>query len=101
MKLSDLPAVPLHPGRILQEEFLTPLGITQTQLAKHISVPLRRVNEICRGRRSVSPQTALLLSQAFGTTAQFWLNGQITYDLAAAKQENRIYDVCPIVKSTG
>ncbi|AQQ09059.1 putative HTH-type transcriptional regulator YbaQ [Sedimentisphaera cyanobacteriorum] len=101
MKLSDLPAIPFHPGRILQEEFLTPLGITQTQLAKHIIAALRRVNEICRGRRSVSPQTASLLSQAFGATAQFWLNGQITYDLAAQKQKNRIYDVGPIVKSTG
>lgn len=73
---------PTSPGEILMEEFLAPLGITQTALARHIGVPVRRVNEIVRGKRAISPETAQLLSAAFGTSPQFWMNAQSGYDLA-------------------
>ena len=77
--------VPTHPGEVLQEEFLTPLGITQVALAKHIGVPVQRINEIVRGKRGVSPETAWLLAQAFGTTPEFWVNLQANHDLASEK----------------
>ena len=78
--MRDFP--PIHPGEILKEEFLEPMGITQVALAKHLGVPTQRINEIVRGKRGVTPETAWLLSQAFGTTPQFWLNLQMNYDLA-------------------
>jgi len=81
---------PTSPGEILAEEFLNPLGITQTALAHHIGVPVRRVNEIVRGRRAVSPETAQLLSAAFGTSAEFWMNAQSSYDLATHKIDVRV-----------
>ena len=74
--------IPTSPGEILDEEFLKPLGITQTALARHIGVPVRRINEIVRRRRAISPETAQLFSAALGTTAQFWMNAQAAYDLA-------------------
>lgn len=77
-----------HPGEILKEEFLAPTGITQSALAEHIGVPLQRVNEIIRGKRGVTPETAWLLSQALGTTPQFWMNLQDAYDLTS-KHPNR------------
>lgn len=64
--------VPTHPGEILLEEFLNPMGLSQVELAAHIGVPVQRVNEIVRGKRGVTPETAWLLSQAFGTTPQLW-----------------------------
>lgn len=96
MKTINIPAVPIHPGEILQHEFLEPLGLTQTALAKHLDVPKRRINEVCRGRRAITPETAWLLAQAFGTTPQFWLNGQAIYELAAAKQKKRLRKVARI-----
>jgi antitoxin HigA-1 len=77
-----------HPGEILREEFLVPAGVTQVAFARHIGVPLQRVNEIIRGKRGISPETAWLLSQALGTTPQFWMNLQNTYDLTI-KRPNR------------
>ena len=77
--------VPTHPGEILQEEFLTPLGFTQVELARHIGVSLQRVNELVRGKRGVTPETAWLLAQAFNTTPEFWLNLQVAHDLAERK----------------
>lgn len=74
--------MPTPPGEILDEEFLKPLGITQTAFARHIGVPVRRVNEITRGRRTISPETAQLFAAALGTSAQFWMNAQTSYDLA-------------------
>ena len=74
-----------HPGEVLKEEFLEPLGITQLAFAQHIGVPLQRVNEIVRGKRSVTPETAWLFSQALGTTPQFWMNLQDAYDLTSKK----------------
>ena len=74
--------VPTHPGVILLEEFLEPLGLTQVDLARHLHVPNQRINEIVRGKRGVSPQTAWLLSQALGTSPEFWVNLQANHDLA-------------------
>lgn len=76
---------PIHPGEILQEEFLAPLGISQYRLAKDTSVPPRRINEIVRGQRSVSADTALRLARYFGTSDQFWINLQTRFDLEAEK----------------
>ena len=68
--------IPTSPGEILSEKFLLPLRVTQTALAKHIGVPVRRVNEIVRGKRAVSPETAQLLAAALATSAEFWMNAQ-------------------------
>jgi antitoxin HigA-1 len=76
---------PVHPGEILQEEFLSPLGISQYRLAKETSVPARRINEIVRGLRSISADTALRLGRYFSTSEQFWLNLQAHYDLEVMK----------------
>jgi addiction module HigA family antidote len=76
---------PVHPGEILKEEFLSPLGVTQYRLAKDTSVPPRRINEIVRGLRSVSADTALRLARYFGTSERFWLNLQAHYDLEIEK----------------
>ena len=72
---------PIHPGEILNLEFLEPLGVTQYRLAKDINVPPRRINEIVKGTRSITANTALRLARYFGTTERFWLNLQTTYDL--------------------
>jgi addiction module HigA family antidote len=72
---------PIHPGEILEEEFLKPMGISQYRLAKDISVPPRRINEIVHGKRSITADTALRLGKFFGISAQFWLNLQTRYDL--------------------
>jgi len=73
---------PTPPGEILVEEFLRPLGLTQTAFARHLGVPVRRINEIVRGRRAVSPETAQLFAAALGTSPEFWMNAQSSYDLA-------------------
>jgi addiction module HigA family antidote len=72
---------PVHPGEVLREEFLVPLGMSAHALALELWVPAPRINEIVRERRSVTPETALRLARYFGTTAQFWLNLQTSYDL--------------------
>jgi len=85
--------VPTHPGEILREEFLSPLGHTQVALAEHLKVPVQRINELVRGKRGVTPETAWLLAQALNTTPEFWLNLQAAYDLAMtrpARQVSRI-----------
>jgi addiction module HigA family antidote len=76
---------PIHPGEILLEEYLKPLEISQYRLAKEISVPPRRINEIVHGKRSISADTALRLARYFGTTERFWLNLQTHYDLEVEK----------------
>ena len=83
---------PSHPGEILLEEFLKPMNISQYQLAKDISVPARRINEIVLGKRSISADTALRLSRYFRLSERFWLNLQSAYDLAVEKDrlEGRI-----------
>ena len=79
--------VPIHPGEILQEDFLIPMGISQYRLAKDISVPPRRINEIVHGKRAVSANTALRLSKYFGTSERFWLNIQAKFDLEVEKDK--------------
>ena len=76
---------PIHPGEVLLEEFLEPMEISQYRLAKDISVPPRRINEIVHGKRSISADTALRLSRFFGTSERFWLNLQTRYDLEVEK----------------
>jgi len=77
---------PIHPGEILLEEFLKPLGISQYRLAKETSVPPRRVNEIVHGTRAITADTALRLARYFGTSERFWLNLQSRYDLEVEKE---------------
>lgn len=72
---------PMHPGAVLLEEFLLPLGLTQYRLAKGLSVPPRRINEIVHGTRAITADTALRLARFFGTSERFWLNLQTAYDL--------------------
>ena len=76
---------PIHPGEILQEEFLVPLGVSQYRLAKDTSVPPRRINEIVRGQRAISTDTALRLARYFGTSEHFWVNLQAAHDLAKSR----------------
>jgi len=76
---------PIHPGEILLEEFLKPMGITQYRLAKDISVDPRRINEIVLGKRAITADTALRLSRYFGMSEPFWLNLQSEYDLEVEK----------------
>jgi addiction module HigA family antidote len=82
--------VPTHPGEILREDFLVPLGQTQVALAAHIGVPIQRINELVRGKRGVTPETAWLLSQALDTTPEFWLNLQSSHDLATNKPARKV-----------
>ena len=77
---------PTHPGEMLREEFLAPLAMTQLDLAEAIRTPYQRVNEIVRGRRGVTPSTALRLSRYFGNSAGFWLNLQQRWDLYHAER---------------
>jgi antitoxin HigA-1 len=78
-----------HPGQILLQEFLEPLGLTQAELARALAVPLNRVNELVRGKRGVTPRTALLLSEYFRNSAEFWMNLQTAHDLTVARHEMR------------
>ena len=82
--------IPTHPGKVLLEDFLDPLGVTQKALAEHIEVPLQRVNEIVKGRRGVSPETAWLLADALGTTPEFWMNLQMLHDLARNRPDRDV-----------
>jgi antitoxin HigA-1 len=82
--------VPTHPGEILHDEFLVPLGLTQVRLAEHVGVPVQRINEIIRRKRGITPETAWLFAQAFGTTPHFWVNLQMNYDLASARPKRSV-----------
>jgi addiction module HigA family antidote len=77
--------IPIHPGEILLEEFLKPMGISQYRLAKETGVPPRRINEIVHGTRAVSPDTALRLARYFGLSERYWLNLQASHDLEVEK----------------
>jgi len=79
-----------HPGLILLKEFLEPMELTQKALASHIGISIQRVNEIVKGKRGVSPDTAWLFSEAFSTTPEFWLNLQTAYDLSSHKPKSHI-----------
>ena len=80
-----MPRIRTHPGEILREEFMIPLGLTARRLAEEIDVPPNRITEIIRGRRDVSADTAIRLGRRFGTTPQFWLNLQDAHDLSKAE----------------
>jgi len=79
-----------HPGVILLKEFLEPLELTQKALATHVGVPVQRINEIVRGKRGVTPETAWLLSEALSTTPEFWLNLQSVHELSANRPDHHI-----------
>lgn len=98
---------PIHPGEILLEEYLIPLGISQYRLAKETEVPPRRINEIVHGKRAITADTSLRLAKFFGTSEQFWLNLQVRHDLelerdrlAGTLGRIHLYQV-PTVKSPG
>lgn len=84
MAVKTLPNI--HPGEVLLEEFLKPMGISQNQLARAMEVPPRRINEIVHGKRAVSADTALRLARALGTSEQFWMGLQADYDLEVARR---------------
>ena len=98
---------PTHPGEMLLEEFLNPLGLSQTELSEKLGVSYPRVNELIHGKRSVTPDTALRLEQLFGMEAQFWLNLQLAWDLyqvshsPSAKEIRKIKRLKPTVSSSG
>lgn len=87
---------PTHPGEMLLEEFLKPLGMTQSELAERIHVSFPRVNEIVNGRRGITPDTALRLAKLLGTSAEFWLNGQRNWDLWHAIRSEEAEDIWTI-----
>ena len=80
---------PTHPGEMLQEEFLNPMGLTQRELASAIHVPYQRINEIINKRRGITPSTALRLAKYFGMTAGFWMNLQLRWDLYRAQTDEK------------
>ncbi|RFA13914.1 addiction module antidote protein, HigA family [Subtercola boreus] len=92
---------PIHPGEILLEEFLNPHGITQSRFAQRISVPAHRIDEVVHGKRAISPDAALRLARALGTSDRFWMNLQSRYDLEVARSRHRVvigwvsYDALP------
>lgn len=82
--------VSTHPGEILLEEFLNPMGITQVKLAAHLGVSIQRVNELVRGKRGMTPQTAWLLAGTFGTSPEFWTNLQTARDLSVQRPSRQV-----------
>jgi len=91
---------PTHPGKMLLEEFLKPMNLTQVQLADAIHVPYQRVNDIVNGRRGVTPSTALRLAKYFGVSADFWMNFQLRWDLYFAQKEESgvLQEIHPLAK---
>ena len=90
---------PIHPGEVLMEDFITPLGITQHSVAVAIGVPPRRINEIVHGQRRISADTALRLARFFGTSERFWINLQARYDLEVEK--DRLGDALEGIRPLG
>jgi addiction module HigA family antidote len=84
-----------HPGQILLQEFLEPMNLNQTHLARSLGIPLNRVNELIRGKRGITPQTALLLAGYFRNSAEFWMNLQTAYDLTLARRDMRTRPTVP------
>ncbi len=74
-----------HPGEILLHEFLEPLELSQSEFARHLNIPIQRINELIKGKRGVTPDTAWLLSEALGTSPEFWMNLQTTYELSSTE----------------
>ncbi len=75
-----------HPGEVLLLDFLNPMGVTQVELARHLSIPVQRVNEIIKGKRNITPETAWLFARALGTSPEFWINLQAAHDLTKARE---------------
>lgn len=94
MAKRDYPSI--HPGEVLLEEFLKPMGISQYRLAQAIHVPPRRINEIVHGKRGISADTAIRLSRYFGTSAELWLGLQADYDLERAREEMGDVEIMPL-----
>jgi len=94
---------PIHPGEILLEEFLEPMRLSQYRLAKDISVPARRINEIVHGKRAITADTALRLARYFGTSERFWMNLQIRHDLELQKEKlkGRLVREVAVLKEAG
>lgn len=84
-----------HPGEVLLHEFLNPMGQTQKGLAMHLGVPIQRINELVRGKRGVTPDTAWLLSAALGTTPEFWMNLQNNHELSMTKPKRTVRQLAP------
>lgn len=82
--------IPTHPGEILLEDFLKPLGVSQVALAEHLDIPVQRINELVRGKRGVTPETAWLLAGALGTTPEFWINLQANHDLVRNRPKKKV-----------
>ena len=82
--------IPTHPGEILLEDFLKPMGVSQVALAEHLKIPVQRVNELVRGKRGVTPETAWLLAGALGTTPEFWINLQANHDLVRNRPKKKV-----------
>lgn len=91
---------PTHAGEMLLEEFLEPLGMTQTELAERIAVPFQRINSLVNGRRAMTPDTALRLSRVFGTSPAFWMNHQLRWDLYHAQRdaESDLQKIKPVAR---
>lgn len=77
---------PTHPGEILSEEFLNPMGMSQIELAKKMNIPIQRINTLINEKRGITPETAILLSRVFKNSPEFWMNLQTSYDLYVAMQ---------------
>ena len=91
-------AAPIHPGEMLLEEFLKPMGISQVEFAQKLNIPFQRVNQIIKGKRSVTPDTALRLSKVLGTSVELWLNLQLAWDLYEALHSPKARDIERLVK---
>lgn len=99
--MTETQIAPVHPGEVLLEDFLKPLGISQYRLAKEMNVYPRKINEIVHGKRSITADTALRLSRYFGTSAELWMNLQALYDLEKTRDEiaeELAKDVTPLVR---
>ena len=82
--------IPTHPGEILLEDFLKPMGVSQVALAQHLDVPVQRINELVRGKRGVTSETAWLLAGALGTTPEFWVTLQANHDLVRNRPKKKV-----------
>ena len=100
--MTDLMRRPTHPGEILQKEFLEPLGITQSQLAKELNTTFRTINEIVNEKRNISPEMTVKLARYFGTSEELWLNLQNQYDLYRVKEKylNSLKSIRPLKTKT-
>lgn len=87
--------IPIHPGEILLEDFLKPLGVSQVALAEHLDIPVQRINELVRGKRGVTSETAWLLAGALGTTPEFWINLQANHDLVRNRPKKKVRQLAP------